>query len=279
MTPSMTDRVSGRALCAGLVTLALLTGAARAEQAGAAGRPTAVVELFTSQGCANCPPADRLLSRLADEPGIIALTLPIDYWNYLGWSDTRATPQNSARQMAYAAARRDREVFTPQVVVNGRLGLVGTDESEIRREAMLQAEAGEGPRIPVAMSRVGGVLEVRVGAAPGDAPPETATVWVAAVEPKVSVYVDRGENAGREVVYRNVVRGMQAVGVWRGQPISIDLPLSAYEETGTHCLVVLVQAGREDGPGPILGAGFLHVGDHAEGRDVPSRETSRPAPG
>jgi len=254
-------RVSRRALV--VVGAALLVGFLHAGGA-VAGPPLeappvkAVIELFTSQGCANCPPADALLGRLAGEQDVIALTLPIDYWNYLGWQDTRATPQNSARQMAYAAARGDRDVFTPQVVVNGRIGLLGTDEDEIRREARLQADAGEGPSVPIRLARAGDVLEVRVGAA--EAPSghaAAATIWVAAVEPRVSVRVERGENAGRDVVYSNVVRHMQAVGIWRGEPIAVDLPLSAVDESGRQCIVVLLQAGENDKPGPILGAAFL----------------------
>lgn len=262
---SVHRRVSHRVVLAfaGLFPTALLAGGAApaGEAAAALPTPTAVIELFTSQGCANCPPADALLDRLAAEPGVIALSLPIDYWNYLGWPDTRATPQNSARQMAYAAARGDRDVFTPQVVINGRHALLGTDEDEIRREAKLAAAAGEGPVVPVSAARNGDILEVRVGAAGpelADQPlPAQATIWVAAVEPNVAVNVERGENAGRKIVYRNVVRHMQAVGIWRGEPMAVDLPLSSVDETGRQCIVVLLQADQNDNPGPILGAAFL----------------------
>src|SRR5579871_4874003 len=95
--------------------------------------PRAVVELFTSQGCSSCPPADRLLGELAKDPSVVAMSLPIDYWDYLGWKDTLASPANSARQHAYARYRGDREIYTPQVVVNGKVHVPGGDEAAIEQ--------------------------------------------------------------------------------------------------------------------------------------------------
>src|SRR5215213_8380181 len=92
---------------------------------GAIASPQAVVELFTSQGCSSCPPADALLTDLAQRPDVVALTLPVDYWDYLGWKDTLASPAFTARQRAYAHGRSDRQVYTPQIIVNGSRPCMG----------------------------------------------------------------------------------------------------------------------------------------------------------
>src|ERR1700741_5209609 len=93
--------------------------------------PRAVIELFTSQGCSSCPPADQLLGELADDPSLVSVSVPVDYWDYLGWKDTLADPRNTARQKAYAHARGDGQVYTPQVVVNGSLHALGSDKAAI----------------------------------------------------------------------------------------------------------------------------------------------------
>src|SRR5215470_4237706 len=100
-----------------------------ATTAADAGETRAVIELFTSQGCSSCPPADQLLGQFANDPTVVALSLPIDYWDYLGWKDTLAKPAHSARQRAYASARGDRAVYTPQVVVNGSVHVQGSDKA------------------------------------------------------------------------------------------------------------------------------------------------------
>lgn len=239
-----------------LVSVAVLAAAAPAPSA-APSAPVTVVELFTSQGCARCPPADALLGRLIEEPGLIALSMPVDYWNYLGWTDTRATPENSARQKAYAAVRGDRDVFTPQMVINGVAAMVGSDEAAVRREIERQRAAGIAPSVPIGLGRDGDVLQIRVGAGTPDRGPSMATVWVGSVEARVAATVAKGENAGRDILHRNVVRGLRPVGMWKGEALEIDLPSSEIDRDGRRCVVVLLQAERDEKPGPILGAAFL----------------------
>src|SRR5579863_3684239 len=142
--------------------------------AGAAGVRN-VVELFTSQGCSSCPPADRILSRLARDPGTLALSFPVDYWDYIGWKDTLATPGYTARQKAYALARGKAAVYTPQAIVNGLADAVGSD-----LDAIEEAESETGERagvlsVPLSVVERNGKIDVSVGAA-GSAPPQSAGV-------------------------------------------------------------------------------------------------------
>jgi hypothetical protein len=237
-----------------LLVLALLAlpaavaavGVARAQGGEGAG-PKAVVELFTSQGCASCPPADAKLVELAKDPDLLALTLPVDYWDYLGWADTLADPAHSARQRGYAEARGDRMVFTPQMVVNGAIACIGSKPDEVA-DALAQAR-GDDARLPVAVSVdvAGGEAEIRVGAG-SEAPAE---VWLLAVDREEEVAIGRGENSGRHARYANVVRGMAKVGDWTGEAARFRHALTGRGDF--H--VVLVQQRHDGNPGPILGAG------------------------
>src|SRR5437763_17082228 len=131
---------------------AALAIAAWAAVASASADPRAVVELFTSQGCSSCPPADRLLGELAHDPAIVALSLPIDYWDYLGWKDTLANPRHAARQKAYSKVRGDHEVYTPQVVVNGSIHALGSDKSAIEMAIAKSRHNPETMVLPVNIS-------------------------------------------------------------------------------------------------------------------------------
>lgn len=241
MSP-LSPRRSLRAMFAALTLLFPL-------QAGAADAPRAVVELFTSQGCSSCPPADRLVTEISRRDDIVTLSFPVDYWDYLGWQDTLASPANSARQRDYAAVRGDRDVYTPQIVVNGQRHLVGSD-----RRALEAALAGASP-LPVEVDILtqAGVMRIRVS---GDMPVSggMATVLVAFVAAPVSVDIGRGENRGREIVYTNVVRSLRAVGMWDGGTLEFRLPMSDLKKMKAERCAVLVQL--EDGgrPGAILGA-------------------------
>src|SRR3984885_8858207 len=128
----------------------------------AAAEPRAVVELFTSQGCSSCPPADKIIGELAKDPSVIALSMPIDYWDYLGWKDTLADARFSARQQAYSRVRGDRGVYTPQVVVNGSVHLIGSDRAGIE-EAIGDTRKDDGVMsVPVSMVLAGKQITVSV---------------------------------------------------------------------------------------------------------------------
>jgi hypothetical protein len=214
-----------------------------------------VIELFTSQGCASSPAADALLAELSTDPSFVAISLPVTYWDYLGWTDTRGSQANTSRQFAYAARRQDRAVFTPQVVVNGRTPVVGSDAEALHATVAEQAAGGIGPNVAVDIRLVDALFEVSVGAGP---PGQRATVWIGAVEPSVTVSVQRGENAGRRLTYTNVVRVLQPIGVWRGEAMSFELPAEKIDRGGGGTsAVVILQADVEGRPGEILGAAIL----------------------
>jgi hypothetical protein len=213
--------------------------------------PKAVIELFTSQGCSSCPPADKVLYDLAREPGIVALSLPVDYWDYLGWKDTLASPAFSARQRAYANVRGDRQVFTPQMIVNGKVSCVGSDRAQIGR-SMVRAAAGK-PTLPVRidLAEKGATLAIEV--ARSDAP-AVGEVFVLPVARERQVAIGRGENKGRAVAYANVVRDIAHAGSWFGASARFEMPLEKARPADADSYVVILQAGDAEKPGPILGA-------------------------
>ncbi|BBF94670.1 DUF1223 domain-containing protein [Blastochloris tepida] len=215
-----------------------------------------VVELFTSQGCSSCPPADTFIGELAERPGVIALSLAVDYWDYLGWKDTLAHPAHSDRQRAYAEARGDRLVFTPQVVVNGRNSVPGHDRAAIERA--LQAARTDAP-VPVSAAVNGERIDVTVGgtAGTGSAPARSGEVWVLGVQRRAAVEIGRGENAGQTATYRNVVRHIRRIADWTGQTTKVAVERAAFAGRECDLLVVLVQTAPEGRLGPVVGASVV----------------------
>jgi len=230
-----------------------MLGASTADaEPSSASRPAAVVELFTSQGCANCPPADAYLSELTRRGDLVTLTFPVDYWDYLGWKDTAAKPEFTARQKAYAARRGDRDVFTPQVVVDGETRLVGSDRDGIRREIDRHETGALG--VAVDLDAGGDGLRVRLPEAEGASGPIHATVWLVRFEESRTVTIARGENTGRTLTYSHLVRSLQPIGMWKGKAVTIELPRLEGPAAGDAGCAVLVQSDKDGLPGRILGA-------------------------
>src|SRR5580704_9265238 len=220
--------------------------------------PRAVIELFTSQGCSSCPPADKIIGELAKDPSVIALSMPIDYWDYLGWKDTLADARFSARQKAYSQVRGDRDVYTPQVVVNGSAHVVGSDLAGIE-SAIADTDKAEGVMsVPVSMTLAGKQINVSVAASKAPAAGH-GEVWIGSVSKAVPISIGRGENRGREVTYHNVVRNLLKVGDWNGSSTSWTVPLENTSHEGVDAAVVYVQDGNRDKPGPMLGAAFTSL--------------------
>lgn len=233
--------------------LLLLLALAAPAFAEATARPVGVVELFTSQGCSSCPPADALLAELAGRDDVVALSYHVDYWDYLGWKDTLATPENTARQRAYGAAL-DRPVYTPQAVINGHRDAVGSNRKAILA-ALDRPESGA-LSVDIALSARNGSIFVDIGAAAGPAAAGLADAHVIVVyyKPSEVVSIESGENRGRSVDYRNVVTGFQTVGMWHGDSMRLELPKSEIVRKGGRCAVLVQAFDAEGRPGIILGA-------------------------
>lgn len=244
----------GKRLLAVLIA-GLALGSAKAEAQAPGKQPKALLELFTSQGCSSCPPADALVVELAKDPDLIALTLPVTYWDYLGWKDTLGKDSFARRQKFYAKARGDGQVYTPQVVVNGTGHLVGSDKDEIQKTVGQLAPSGFPVRI--GLKEENGNLEIRL-APSGSAAERAAGVWVLPTTHLATVPITRGENQGKTLSYANVVRGMVRVGDWNGKDVTITAPLSATQAPEADGYVVIVQADQPGKygmmPGAILGA-------------------------
>jgi hypothetical protein len=235
------------AIDAALVGVVLLGTAGATVKA----EPQAVIELFTSQGCSSCPAADKLLSELKDDPNLITLSLPIDYWDYLGWKDTLATPGHTARQKAYSRMRGDREVYTPQVVVNGVAQALGSSREDIEKAVADSRAVAQPLSVPVELAQADNRVTVSLPSKPGNEPGE---VWLCPVSGAVPVGIGRGENRGRTITYTNVVRRWIKLGAWTGKSESFSVPLDTIKSAGVDFVAVILQGGSADKPGKVLGA-------------------------
>lgn len=223
-------------VCAGLV------GAAMPLAALAEDHPV-VIELFTSQGCSTCPPADAMLGELAAMPGVIALGLHVDYWDYIGWTDSFGHAAFTARQEDYARAADARRVYTPQFIVGGVDAVVGADAMEVMSALRRHAEADTG--VTLGVTRQDGVLSIAGGAVAPAAQP--MAVQVIRYRPAQTVDIEAGENAGHRIAYSNIVTSWDHVADWRGAgPLALEVAIS-----GNDPVVVIVQ---EAGPGRIVAA-------------------------
>ncbi|WP_413717094.1 DUF1223 domain-containing protein [Silicimonas sp. MF1-12-2] len=223
--------------------LTLVAAAWTALGGAAAADGPVVVELFTSQGCSSCPPADKILAEIAERDDIIALALHVDYWDYIGWKDLFAKPAFTLRQRAYAHAAGERSIYTPQMIVGGVDHVVGTKPMKLAERIAAHADAADA--VSVRLSRSGDRVSIEARAE--GRVPTGMVVQLVTYTPKATVEIGRGENAGRRLSYHNIVRDWVEVGTWDGRGVfksdvrvSADMPVA-----------VLVQA-RD--AGPILGA-------------------------
>jgi len=241
-------------LAAALLVLAFAAAPAAGEQGTG---PRAVVELFTSQGCSSCRVADQLLANFAGGAGVIALALPVDYWDYLGWKDTLGSAAHSARQRAYAMAHGDTKVMTPQVVVSGLVRTSGKDEAAVRSAIEEAHSHPEVMSLDVRIEPDGDRLDVH--AFPRSGAMQSGEVWMLSMARERHVVVEGGENLGKNLPYVNVVRRMTRLGPWTGK--FCKFAISREEALGPDGddVVVIVQEGSGGKPGPILGAAQLSL--------------------
>lgn len=206
-----------------------------------------VVELYTSQGCSSCPPADKLLRQLAGRTDVLALALHVDYWDYIGWKDEYANPAHTVRQKGYAHAAGRNMIYTPQMIVMGQEDVVGAHAMELADLIVRHQRAA--PKVQVAVRRTGNrvVIGIRPLAGPLDGPLD---VHLVRFTPLHHAEITRGENAGRNLEYANVVDGWAVLGQWDGQG-GTEIPVTL---EGDRPAAVLVQ---RPGYGPILAAARL----------------------
>jgi hypothetical protein len=236
---------------------AILVACTSVASSYAGAEPRAVIELFTSQGCSSCPPADKLLAQFASDPSLIPMSLPIDYWDYLGWKDTLADPRNSARQRAYSHARGDREVYTPQVVVNGSVHALGSDKDAIEAAIAASRKNGMTLSLPVTMAVADGRLLVSVpGGGEGRSPAE---VWVGGLIRAATVAIGRGENRGKTITYHNVARHWVKLGTWNGKAQTFTVPIQDFGDESIDEAAVMVQGGTVEKPSAVFGAAVAAI--------------------
>lgn len=229
------------ALAIGLTLAARDLGAAQHE-------PLVVVELFTSQGCSSCPPAEAFLSELAKRPGLIALELHVDYWDYIGWKDPFASPAITNRQRRYSGSLGERYVYTPQMVFNGRVHAVGSDRRQVEAK-IIDARSLAEPGPAVTLTRVGDSVRVQIDGKPSDG---VHDIFFITFDAKHETKVSRGENRGKTLINTNIVRALDKVGQWRGEPVDITVSLAGKKGDG-GCAVLVQKVDN----GPIIAAAVL----------------------
>lgn len=226
----------------------LATGSVQAQE-----QIKGVVELFTSQGCASCPPADEALRKLIQKGDVVGLSYHVDYWNYLGWADSLASKENTERQYGYARALGRNNVYTPQAVVNGRDHVKGADMQAIYSRIDAFKRAGEGLSVPVKAERLADEIAINIGEGKGK-----ADVVVAYFTREQVVDVQKGENQGKKISYWHSVYDVQTVGMWDGKSMSVKLPASILSKAKNGgCAILLQTSDAQGNPAAIVGASVL----------------------
>jgi hypothetical protein len=241
-----------RCVAVAIVAAALLVAAGSNRAARAAEDVPVVVELFTSQGCNTCPPADAYLGELAKRRDVVALSLHVDYWDYIGWKDTLSLGIATDRQRAYASHLGRGFVYTPQMVIDGAAEAVGSHRATVARE-IDDARAAAG-KIPVRVVYKGNdTMTVSLPDAPSAGKP--ATVWLVMYDAVHTTDIKSGENGGKQLTYYNVVREFRQIGTWSGKAMTI--PVKAEDDGRAGCAVLV----QEGGTGRIIGAGKVAFAD------------------
>ncbi|WP_223477514.1 DUF1223 domain-containing protein [Oricola indica] len=244
------------AITAIAASLLALSPAAAPQADESVQKPLGVVELFTSQGCNSCPPADLALAKFAARDDVVALGYHVDYWDYLGWQDTLGSDANTRRQYEYAEGLNRRGVYTPQAVINGRSHTNGGHYREISEMMARDKDRGLGLTVGLKFEDMGDRMRVSAEGAPtgGD---KIHLVLVYFVR-QADVAIDRGENAGKTISYVNAVTDYQTIGMWEGEAMTVDIPRSELAAKNADGCAVLLQKTTKGGrPGAIIGAAIL----------------------
>lgn len=233
------------------IALGLTMAVAGGVQAGEGNNnPVGVVELFTSQGCSSCPPADAALAKLIEEGKVIALSYHVDYWDYLGWKDTLSSAASTERQYRYADTLKRRGVYTPQAIVNGRAHFVGSSYNKIKSSVATFDSSEKGLAVPLSISAEGDELNISIGAGTGK-----ANIVAVYFDNENVVDIKRGENTGKKITYHHSVTDIQTIGMWNGTAQEIKLPASVVKKAKKGGAAILLQTMTKQGtPATILGA-------------------------
>ncbi len=215
-------------------------------------KPKGVVELFTSQGCYSCPPADKLVGEYAKGKDVLALSWHVDYWDYLGWKDIFASPENTQRQYSYARALRERQVYTPQAVINGRTHAVGSNKREINKLLKLMQESNRGMTVPIDVIVSGESMKIAVA---NSEQANDATLYMVFFNKEHEVKIKRGENGGKTLSYHNVVHSSQALGMIKASGFQTEFPMVEMKKRGFDGSALILQKNDSQGnPSAIIGA-------------------------
>lgn len=219
--------------------------------ATAAWQTLTVVELFTSQGCSSCPPADSFIGKLSKRDDILALSYHVDYWDYIGWKDPFARPQNTQRQRRYSGLMKLSYIYTPQTVIQGTEQAVGSDYSDINKKI---AKARRENAVPVTIEQKSGVdIQISIAALETQGPAE---IYLIGFDNSHSTSIRHGENTGLKLVNYNVVRSMRQIGTWTGKAVTIPANILNFANYKPDNCAVIVQSKRT---GKILGAAKISL--------------------
>ena len=231
------------------------SGMARADEAKPV-KLLGVVELFTSQGCNSCPPADIALRKLAARGDVVALGYHVDYWDYLGWNDTLGSKANTERQYDYARGLQRRGVYTPQAVLNGTSHTNGGHYDDIVSTLQRDADSGKAPSVGLTLQDLGDRMRVTASGAAADH--RSVHMVLVYFRTRTEVPIARGENAGKTISYVNAVVDFQTIGMWEGKPLTVDIPTSELAaKNADGCAVLLQETTGGGDPGAIIGAAIL----------------------
>ncbi|VAV91700.1 hypothetical protein that often co-occurs with aconitase [hydrothermal vent metagenome] len=216
---------------------------ARSESAGEGGQSLVVVELFTSQGCNSCPPADEVLAKLSMRKDVLALSYSVDYWNYLGWKDTLAQPDCTIRQRKYNISLGKNGVYTPQMIIQGARDVIGS-KGDLVKQIITDTVPVRLSDLDITFDQSGDMINLRIGASDGE---PAATIWVIGYDFERTVDIRGGENAGQTRTYHNVVQSIKRIGSWMGQEVRLTLSRQDLG-TGNYDAYALLLQSRETGP-------------------------------
>lgn len=247
------DHLGWRSVCALLgLTFTGCISLQSAAKAQDTAKKTAVLELYTSQGCQSCPPADENFAKYADDPSVLALSFHVNYWDYMGWRDTLATKDNTDRQKAYRNSFNAGMIYTPQAIINGKVEVNGREAHSITSSLDTNKL-----KVPTAIKQLDdGRLSIEIGA--GEKPDAPVHVVLFYFRDSVTTPIQSGENAGKVMTYRNTVSEINTIGMWDGKSLKVELPASELKRKGASgCAVILQETRPNNSLGPIHGAAMF----------------------